>query len=145
MKLLGIDFGTRRVGLAVTNPTGTIAFPLKTIHRTSRDALFDDLLRILDQEGIEAIVLGIPLAGYDTADGQEHLTIRQVRNFAASLGRRTSLPIHLMDEELSSFEAEDDLRQAGLTGNALKNTVDQQAAVRILQSFIDTPRSAETT
>ena len=133
MRCLGIDFGLKRVGLAVSDPTGTLVSPYRTITRTTRDALFDELLEILQKESVAAIVIGLPLA----LDGQDTLTTRQVRNFAASLGRRTELPIHLMDERLSSALAEEELNAAGLRGQKRKAALDSQAAAVILRSWLE--------
>lgn len=112
MRALGIDFGLKRVGLAVSDPTGTLVSPYRTIERTTRDALFDELLDILDKESVEAVVVGLPLS----LNGEDTLTTRQARNFADSLGRRTELPIHLMDERLTSAQAEEELNAAGIRG-----------------------------
>lgn len=132
MRALGIDFGLKRVGLSVCDRTGTLVSPLKTIERTTRDALFDELLAILQDESIEAVVVGLPLS----LDGEDTLTTRQARNFADSLGRRTDLPIHLMDERLTSAEAEAELNAAGLRGKKKKMALDSQAAVVILRSWL---------
>lgn len=135
MKLLGIDFGTKRVGLAVSNRLGTLAFPYKTIYKTTRDKLFAELVNIIGEEKVEAVVIGLPIAPL-AADGTEPLGMRQARNFAESLGRRVTVLIHLVDERCSSLAAEEQLREAGLTGDALKAVLDQQAAVLILQTYI---------
>lgn len=133
MRILGIDFGLKRVGLALTDGLGMMAFPYKTIVRTTRDQLFADLLDIIEKENVNAIVLGLPLS----MDGGESLITRQVRNFKDSLARRTDLPIHFMDERLSSMEAEEQLIEAGLTKRKKRKAVlDQQAAVRILESYL---------
>ncbi len=139
MRTLGIDFGLKRVGLALSDPRGSMAFPYRTIERTTRDALFAEILAILDKEAVEAVVVGLPLL----LDGGESMTTRQARNFAASLGRRTDLPIALMDERLSSEAASEDLALAGIThGKRKKAVLDQQAAVRILQTWLDNPEAA---
>lgn len=132
MRILGIDFGLKRVGLAVTDPEGRMAFPLRTIERTTRDALFAELLEIIAAEGIEAVAVGLPL----NLDGSDSMTTRQARNFAASLGRRVDMPITLVDERLSSAAASDDLAAAGLKGKRKKAVLDQQAAVRILGTHL---------
>lgn len=134
MRTLGIDFGLKRVGLALSDPRGALAFPYRTITRTTREALFTELLEIIAREDVQAVIVGLPL----TLDGGESTTTRQARNFAASLARRTPLPVALVDERLSSAAADDDLDQAGLRDHARRKAArDQQAAVRILQSFID--------
>ncbi|MEF2231577.1 MAG: Holliday junction resolvase RuvX [Pseudodesulfovibrio sp.] len=133
MRCLGIDFGLKRVGLALSDPTGTLVSPYRTIERTTRDALFDELAEILQKESVATIVIGLPLS----LDGQDTLTTRQVRNFAASLERRTDLPIHLMDERLSSALAEEELNAAGLRGPKRKAALDSQAAAVILRSWLE--------
>lgn len=133
MRALGIDFGLRRVGLAVSDPTGTLVSPLRTIERTTRDALFDEIGEILQKESIQAIVVGLPLS----LDGEDTLTTRQARNFAQSLSRRTELPIHLMDERLTSAQAEEELSAANVRGAKRKMALDSQAAVVILRSWLE--------
>lgn len=137
MRALGIDFGTKRVGLATSDPTGTLCSPFKTIERTTRQALFDELLEIIQDEAIEAIVVGLPLS----LDGEDTLTTRQARNFAQSLARRTPVPVHLWDERLSSAEAETELDMAGVFGTKRKKALDSQAAVIILRSWIENGQS----
>ncbi|WP_035068034.1 Holliday junction resolvase RuvX [Nitratidesulfovibrio termitidis] len=140
MKYLGIDYGTKRTGVAASDTGGSMAFPRRTIVMTTRDRFFAELLAVAEEERAEAYVVGLPLLH----DGTDTLTTRQVRNFVERLKRRTTLPVYLMEEFLSSYEAEDDLRNAGLSGRALEAVVDQQAAVRILQSFLNLPESRRT-
>jgi putative Holliday junction resolvase len=133
MRLLGIDFGTKRVGLAVSDGTAGMAFPLKTIERTTREALFDELLKTIEEERVGKVIVGLPL----DLSGQETLSTRQAANFAASLKRRTDLPVVFADERLSSAEAEDRLHEAGVSGKSLKKVLDSQAAVLILESYLE--------
>jgi len=133
MRALGIDFGLKRVGLALSDPTGTLVSPYRTIERTTRDALFDELAEILQKESVEVVVIGLPLS----LEGEDTLTTRQVRNFAESLARRTELPIHLMDERLSSAQAEEELNAAGVRGKKRKAVLDSQAAAVILRSWLE--------
>lgn len=141
MKYLALDYGLKRVGVAVSDPEGRMAFPRCTLARDTRDGFFHDLLALLDRERPDAVVLGLPLH----VDGTECLTTRQVRHFAASLGRRTPLPLYWINEALTSRQAESDLREAGLTARAIKQVVDQQAAVRILETFLAQPESERKT
>ncbi|MBO6171026.1 MAG: Holliday junction resolvase RuvX [Desulfovibrio sp.] len=135
MKFVGIDYGLARTGLAVSDPEGRLAFPLGTLRLEDfpdRKAFLAALAgRILDV-GAEAVVMGLPLL----ADGTESLTTRQVRNVTGRLKRRVPLPFYFMAEELSSEEAWADLRAAGLARGKRKAVLDQQAAVRILSSFL---------
>jgi putative Holliday junction resolvase len=137
MRALGIDFGLKRVGLSVSDRTGTLVSPYKTIERTSRNALFEELTEIIQTENVEAIVVGLPLS----LSGKDTLTTRQARNFAESLGRRTDIPIHMMDERLTSAEAEEELNAAGLHGKKRKMALDSQAAVIILRSWLESKQS----
>ncbi len=132
MRYLGIDFGLKRVGLALTDPAGTMAFPYKTLHRTTRRQFFEDLLAVMDQEKVEGVVLGLPL----DLEGRETETTRQVINFKNSLARRTDLPIYLVNEALSSFEAEQTLTSTGMKKKKQKPVLDQMAAIIILESFL---------
>jgi len=138
MRALGIDFGLRRVGLAISDPSGILVSPCRTLDRTTRQTFFDDLLEIIHNESVEAIVVGLPLG----MDGRDTLTTRQVRNFVQSLTRRTAVPIHLMDERLTSAQAEEELNAAGLRGTKRKMALDSQAAVIILRSWLESERSS---
>lgn len=140
MKYLALDYGLKRVGVAVSDPEGRMAFPRCTLARDTRDDFFSELLALLERERPDAVVLGLPLH----VDGTECLTTRQVRNFAASLKRRMALPLYWIDEALTSRQAESDLREAGLSARAIKQVVDQQAAVRILETFLAQPENRRT-
>lgn len=141
MKYVALDYGLKRVGVAVSDPEGRMAFARCTLARDTRDGFFRELLALLDRERPDAVVLGLPLH----VDGSECLTTRQVRNFAASLKRRTPLPVYWMNEALSTCQAETDLREAGLSARAVKRVVDQQAAARILETFLAQPESERNT
>lgn len=130
MKILGIDYGQKRIGLAMAQ--GTMAFPFRTLEKSTRDKLFADLLAIIESEGVQAIVLGLPL----DMEGAETLTTRQTLNFRDSLARRTPLPIHLVNEALTSFDARERLREAGVPQHRHKEMLDQMAAVCILETYL---------
>ncbi|MBM9532219.1 Holliday junction resolvase RuvX, partial [Desulfoprunum benzoelyticum] len=110
----------------------SMAFPFKTLEKSTRDKLFADLLAIIESEGVEAIVLGLPL----DMNGEETLTTRQVLNFRDSLARRTTLPIHMVNEALTSFDARERLREAGVPERRHKEMLDQMAAVCILETYL---------
>ena len=138
MKCLGIDYGLARTGLAACDPGGVLAYPLKTLRLddfSGRKALLDALAALAESEGVEAVVMGLPLLD----DGSDSLTTRQVRKVAERLKRRLSVPLYFMPEFLSSEEAWSDLREAGVQRSRRKAVLDQQAAVRILQSFLSLP------
>jgi putative holliday junction resolvase len=143
VKYFCIDYGLARTGLAVSDPEGIMAFPRKTLELErlgSRKALLAALVEAVLAEGAQAVVLGLPLH----KDGAESLTTRQVKNIAARLQRRLhehqpALPLYFMPEFLSSEEAAADLAAAGLAPKQRKAVLDQQAAVRILESFLALP------
>ncbi|RRD69753.1 MULTISPECIES: Holliday junction resolvase RuvX [unclassified Desulfovibrio] len=138
MKFAGIDYGLARTGLAVSDPEGKMAFPLETLHFADypdRRSLLSALAGRIAASGAQAVVMGLPL----TRDGQESLTTRQIRNITRRLQRRIPLPFYFMPEELSSGEARADLRAAGCPAHKVRAVLDQQAAVRILDSFLALP------
>ena len=142
MKLVGIDYGLVRTGLAATDPDGVLAYPLTTLDLNafpSRKAMLEALAGIIRQERPDAVVVGLPLM----PDGTESLTTRQVRNFASRLVHRTDCPVLFMEELLSSEEAAWDLAEAGVRDRKKrKAALDQQAAVRILESYLHQPGCA---
>lgn len=129
MKYLAIDYGEKRTGIAVSDAGGSMAFARATIHKTTRELFWKELCGMIAGEEAGALVVGMP----KTADGNDTGTIRQIRNFIASLRRRVDLPIHIVEETLSSFEAEQKLREAKKNRAGL----DAAAAAGILQSFLD--------
>ena len=138
MRYAGIDYGLARTGLAVSDPEGRVAFPLATFRLADyagRSALLDALAGRIREEGAGAVVMGLPLL----MDGGESLTTRQVRNVTERLKRRLELPVYYMPELLSSEEAAQDLREAGLSREKARAVLDRQAAARILASFLAEP------
>ena len=135
MKYVAIDYGLKRVGIAVSDVDGSFAFPRCTLKRETKSAFFAQLLELLDKEQADAIVVGLPLY----TDGTECLTTVQVRHFVESLKRRTSLPVYWMNEVLSSAAAEHELYDFSMGFREVKKVVDQQAAVLILESFLNQP------
>ena len=141
MKLVAVDYGLARTGLAATDPDGILAYPLETIRLDSfpnRRAFLDTLAARVRREKPDAVVVGLPLL----ADGSDSLTTRQIRNFVRKLLHRLPCPVYLMEEFLSSEEAAWDLEEAGLRRSRRKAVLDQQAAVRILESYLHSPSSA---
>ena len=138
MKFVGIDYGLARTGLAISDPEGRMAFPVCTLRLAdypNRKTFLDAMAARIRDIGAEAVVIGLPLR----AGGEESLTTRQVRHVTTRLKRRMTIPFYFMPEELSSEEAWTDLREAGLTPKQRRHVLDQQAAVRILASFLALP------
>lgn len=136
MRILGIDFGERRIGLALSDPTGTIAQPLDAIvRRRGKRAPVQALLERIEANDVREIVVGLPLS----LTGDDTEWTREVREFAAKLATRSGRPVHLVDERLTSVAAERAVRSLGLRRRERerKDRVDTAAAMLILQSHLD--------
>lgn len=133
---IAIDYGLKRVGFALSDAVTNLVFPLCTLDRSVKVKFYEEMKELVEKHNPQAFVLGLPFH----EDGSSCITTSQVRNFAASLARRFPIPIYYMEELLSSYEAEADLRSLGLKAKKIKNIVDQQAAVRILESFLNSPK-----
>ncbi len=134
MRLLALDVGERRIGLASGVAEVGTALPAGVLLRT-RLAL--DIQAVLDaarQRQSDAIVVGIPYLD----GGEESTQTKQVRGFVRALRRETDLAIHVVDEAFTSVEAEGLLRDAGLQPSRNRGAVDEAAAVLILRRFLDT-------
>lgn len=110
MRALGIDFGERRIGVAVSDPEGRWALPLTVVDRETDRRAVHRLADLARRERIERLVLGEPLE----PDGSRGTAARRVRRFGAKLERVTGLPIEWVDETLTTVEAAERLRAAGL-------------------------------
>lgn len=132
-KLLGVDFGTVRIGLAVSDPERKIAFPLTTYTRRDRDQDADFLRRTVAEEAIAAIVVGLPvhLSGIEGAKASE------ARQFGKWLAEVTGLSVIFWDERFTTVEAESALWTAGLTHKKRKARRDRVAAQMLLQAYLD--------
>ncbi|MGH7469482.1 MAG: Holliday junction resolvase RuvX [Longimicrobiales bacterium] len=135
-RILGIDFGSRRVGLALSDPTATIAQPLPTLKRRigKRPPVAAIASLALEQQ-VSEIVIGLPL----TLEGEESEWSAEVRAFGAKLAERTSVTVAFIDERMTSVVAERTVRSLGLkrSERERKERVDATAAVLILQAYLD--------
>jgi putative Holliday junction resolvase len=131
-RILAIDHGGRRMGLAVSDPLGITAQGIETLQRKNKRADFGRLERIIREYEIKEIVLGNPLR----MSGQEGTQSQKVAAFAEELRQRFQLPVHLWDERLTSAEANRLLRENDVSMQKRVQAVDRMAAVLILQSFM---------
>ena len=135
-RLMGLDFGSKTVGVAMGDPTGLIASPLEIIEREKEDKLRRTLARIeaiIAEYGVEEIVMGLPL-NMDSTKGER---VRKTEEFKEMLERRTGLNVILWDERLSTVEAHEIMSEANVKGIDRKKYVDKIAAAVILQSYMD--------
>lgn len=136
-RILALDFGSSRIGLAVTDELGLTAQGLPTLHRTNKRNDFDHLRRTLRQYSVAELVMGLPLR----MSGSAGIQSEKVEAFAAELRKRFKLPVHLFDERLTSVEANRVLRESEKTVRRGSGVVDQLAAVLILQAFLEYRKS----
>ena len=131
MRYLAIDYGTKRTGLAICDASETITSPLAVIN--DQKGLLKKISQIVEAENVEAIVLGLPL----NMTGSESSQTRMVLKFAEQLKDHLSIPVHLQDERLSSFGAEEKLAPADFTRGKRKKRIDAIAAAEILEAFLE--------
>jgi putative Holliday junction resolvase len=138
MRVLGVDFGERRIGLAVSDRSGTLASPVRTIDR--RDSAADPVTLIVNalqelahDDPIERVIVGLPRR----LDGTDSDQTARVRQLAVELSTRTGLPIDLQDERLSSREAEQRLALRVRNWRKRKKLLDAAAAAIVLQDWLD--------
>jgi putative Holliday junction resolvase len=133
VRILAIDFGVKRMGLAVSDALGITAQGLPTLHRTR---LKDDLQKIqelTEEYSAERVIVGNPLGH----GGGETTMSRHAAEFAEKLRRRVSCPVDFWDERLTSVEANRALRETGLSLGKRQQAVDRVAATLLLQSYLD--------
>lgn len=136
-RYLGIDYGEKRVGIAISDPTHIIAQPFTVIENRSRKYLIEELKKIVDLQNVSKIVLGLPI----TMKGGDSRKTREVRKFAKMLSEKLNLEVLLEDESMTSWQAEQSLRQMGKKPSRHKSKIDQLAAQIILQDFINQENS----
>lgn len=132
--VLAFDFGTRRIGVAVGDLVLRLAHPLDVITATKDAARFGAIKPLIEAWRPVRLVVGLPVH----MDGTEHELTRRARKFARQLEGRFATPISLVDERLSSADAEQQLAEAGVGRGKQRAVLDAVAAQQILQSFFDT-------
>ncbi len=133
---MGVDYGRRRIGLAVSDPSGVLASPLATlVRRRGKRAPVGRVLELARDRGVRRFVVGLPLA----EDGGETPWTEETRAFGDRLARRSGLPVAFMDERYSSTAAEARIRSIGLKRKQRedKGRIDAAAAAVVLQDWLD--------
>lgn len=137
-RLLAIDYGDRRVGLAVSDPTGLIASPAGFIvRRAGKRPPVAELVRRAEEHAAGGFVIGLPL----DLEGEETARCAEVRQVAAELEKRTGLPVELIDERFSTAAALRAIREQGGSTRGRKGDVDALAATMLLQQSLDRRRA----
>jgi putative Holliday junction resolvase len=136
-RILALDFGSRRIGLAVTDELGLTAQGLPTLERSNKRDDLNHLRWVIKQYGVGEIVIGLPLR----LSGERGIQADKVETFAEELRKKFKLPVHLCDERLTSVEANQLLRESKTDTRRNPGLVDRMAAVLILQEFLESRRS----
>lgn len=132
MRILGLDVGQKRIGVALSDPLGITAQALTVIEYENLTAALERLAELCREHEVALIVAGLPLH----LDGGRGEAARAVERFAAAAGERTGLPVELFDERLTTKAAERTLLAAGVKRKARKKVRDKIAAVLILESYL---------
>jgi putative holliday junction resolvase len=134
---LGLDVGTVRVGVALSDPTGTLASPLQTVERARDESDLDRIAALVAEHEVTEVIVGEPRH----LSGASGASAREARAYSRALaGRIGDVPVHLVDERLSTVTAASSLRANGLDSRSQRPVIDQAAAVVILQAYLDAQR-----
>ncbi len=133
MKIMSVDYGDVRTGVAFSDISGTLASPYTVIKETYQPKLIDKLCEIAENEKPEKIIVGLPR----NMDGSYGFRADACRAFGAAVEQKTGLPVEFQDERLTTVMAHNILSANNVRGKKRKDTVDAVSAVMILQSYID--------
>lgn len=134
-RVLGLDLGDARIGVAISDDDRRMAVPLGTIH-TGAPADLKAVAKLVDEHAATTVVVGLPLS----MSGERGPAAAKADAFADALRSILSVPVELQDERLSTVEAERGLRDAGVSGRERRNVVDRTAATVILQAWLNATR-----
>ena len=134
---MGLDVGSRRIGIAISDPLGITAQGLDTLQRKNKKLDLGRLADLIEQYQVTEIVVGYPLR----MSGAEGVQAEKMQGFAEELRKRFQVPVHLWDERLTSAEANRVLRESEMSIKRRGEAVDRMAAVLILQSWMEARRN----
>lgn len=137
MRILAVDYGLARVGLALSDPTGFLAQGLCVLRRKSDNLAAAEIAALVTEHGVQEIVVGLPRH----MNGQSGDRAAQCKAFAELLRERTGLPVHLFDERLTTVAAERLLIGAQMRREKRKQVIDEVAATLLLQTYLDYRRA----
>lgn len=132
-RILGIDFGTVRIGLALSDPTGTLASPLPHLEKKTISQINAALTELVETHEISRVVVGLPR----NMDGSYGPAAEKVRDFISKIQGSLSVPIETQDERLTTVQASKQLSQIGLNQKELRKKIDSSSASLILQQYLD--------
>lgn len=137
-RVLALDLGAKRVGVAVSDETRLVVRPLPALRRTNWKQLLGDAAALCGELDVREVVVGLPLR----LDGSEGDAAADARRTAEGLAQSLGLSVRLQDERLTSFAAEEALRAEGLSREEIKRRVDSEAAAIILRDFLEQQNSS---
>lgn len=140
MRIMGLDFGSKTLGVAVCDPFGWTAQGVETIRRkdvTNLVQTLDRLMQIIEEYQVEKIILGLPI-NMNNTEGER---VEKTKNFRKHLEKRTKIPIEFWDERLSTVGAERSMLEADLSRKKRSEIIDMMAAVYILQGYLDSMKN----
>jgi len=140
VRMLGLDVGEKRIGVALSDPLGIMASALTVIESKSEVDAIEQVIALAREHEAERIVIGLPRS----LDGSLGSQARKVQAFADSLAECTEIPVLTWDERFSTVEAERALVEAGMKRDKRKKRLDSVAAALILQGYLDSERSDTT-
>ncbi len=132
-RVLGIDYGERRIGLALSDPTGTVATPLRVIQVQNPGGVVRDILACVQEYKVDRLVVGLPMR----MDGSLGPAAEKTRAFADRLKETAPVPVEFWDERFSTVTAQQALIEGGTRRNKRKQLVDKLAAQILLQHYLD--------
>lgn len=135
-RVMSVDLGEKRIGIAVSDATRTIAKSYLVLKRKSRHDDFSRIQAIITEQKITLLVMGLPIP----LNGVEGKQAAWVRHYTAELSQNISVPVEFWDESLSTVQAEDALRAQGLRNKKIKEKIDATAAAVFLQSYLNAQR-----
>lgn len=140
MRIMGLDFGSKTLGVAICDPFGWTAQGIETIRRkdvTNLVQTLDRLMQIIEEYQVEKIILGLPI-NMNNTEGER---VEKTKNFRKHLEKRTKIPIEFWDERLSTVGAERSMLEADLSRKKRGEIIDMMAAVYILQGYLDSMKN----
>jgi len=138
-RILGIDYGERRIGLAISDPIGIIAQPLFTLDTQKTTDVFSEIQKLIREKNVEQIIVGLP----KNMDGTIGKKGKEVLEFAKNLSRQINVKVNLWDERLSSVESQKILRDTKKKTRQDKKNIDKLSASLILQGYLENAKKNE--
>ncbi|HEY3373805.1 MAG TPA: Holliday junction resolvase RuvX [Candidatus Aquicultor sp.] len=137
MRLLGLDYGSRRIGVAISDPSGFMAQPLQVIDKSRDSSDIRKISELVNEYGVDEVVVGLPIS----LSGEIGPQAREVLDFVEELKKTLSVPVATWDERLTTSYAERALKESNVKRGRRKEIIDKVAAAVMLQGFLDLKNS----